>query len=300
MNDCDKKAAAVKQGFRTPIDQSLEDSMREIGIPPRPAILDRIAAEMRGPDPDFNHLAALISADVGLSAGLLKTANSAWFGHHARARTVLQALMILGLDVASRAVAGLILRKIFQGLPVMERFWDASARIARTSGWLVQQLGSADGVAPDEAYTFGLFRDCGLPILMRRFPDYVSVLGEANADAERIFTAVEQAHYPTNHALIGSLLAQNWWLPGETCLAIRHHHDPLALKVGEAGVAPASARLMAVSHFAEFLVERIAGRSRSQEWSKLGVPTRQLLQLDEADVETFLNQAKTVVNDLLA
>lgn len=286
--------------FATPIDKDLEESVRDIGIPPRPAILDRIGAEMRGPDPDFNHLSALISADVSLAAGLLKTANSAYFGHQARARTIVQALMVLGLDIASRAVAGLILRKVFRGLPIMERFWDASARIARTSGWLVLQLGVRDGVGADDAYTFGLFRDCGLPILMRKFPDYVGVLGEANADAERMFTAVEERHYPTNHAMVGCMLAQNWWLPDDTCLAIRHHHDAVVLGSGAGGMPPTSARLTAIAQFAEYLVERVAGRSRSREWDKLGASCRQQLQLDDARIEVLASQAGPVVADLLS
>lgn len=286
--------------FVTPIDETLEDSMREIGIPPRPAILDRIAAEMRSADPDFKHLSALISADVGLAAGLLKTANSAYFGHGSRARTVIQALMILGLDIASRAVAGLILRKVFQGTPIMERFWDASARIARTSGWLVLQLGVRDGVGPDDAYTFGLFRDCGLPILMRRFPDYVSVLGEANADSQRMFTDVEAARYPTNHAVVGSVLAQNWWLPYETTQAIRFHHDALALHAGDGGLSPGSARMTAIAQFAEHLVERVAGRSRSCEWDKLGGICRQRLELDQKRIDLLADQAAPVVADLLS
>jgi len=285
--------------FATPIDGTFEDSIREIGIPPRPAILDRIAAEMRSTDPDFKHLAVLISADVGLAAGLLKTANSAYFGHGARARTVVQALMILGLDIASRAVAGLILRQVFLGTPIMERFWDASARVARTSGWLVLQLGRRDDVGPDDAYTYGLFRDCGLPILMRKFPDYVGVLGEANADGERMFTDVEAARYPTNHAIVGCLLAQNWWLPDDICQAIREHHDAVALGAGSGGLTPACARMIAIAQFAEHLVERLTGRSRSREWEKLGGACRELLGLDERRIEEIAGQAGTVVSDLL-
>ena len=290
----------AQKAFATPIDSAFEESLRDIGIPPRPAILDRIAAEMRGPDPDFNHLSALISADVGLAAGLLRTANSAYFGHHARARTVVQALMILGLDIASRAVAGIILRKVFEGLPIMERFWDASARVARTSGWLACQLGIREGVGADDAYSYGLFRDCGLPILMRRFPTYVSVLAEANADAERMFTAVEQTRYPTNHAIVGAMLAQNWWLPETMHTAIRHHHDVLALTAGAAGLSAASARMIALSQFAEYLVERIAGRSRSREWDKLGRACVQVLELDDARIEYLASQAGPVVADLLS
>ena len=41
---------------------------------------------------------------------------------------------------------------------------------------------------PDDAYTYGLFRDCGIPILMKKFPGYVDVLKAANAETEKGFT----------------------------------------------------------------------------------------------------------------
>ena len=162
----------------------------------------------------------------------------------------------------------------------MERFWDVSARVARVSGWLVGRLGVRDGVRPDDAYTFGLFRDCGIPILMKKFPQYVAILKEADADLDRVFTDVEQVRCPTNHAIVGSLMAQNWWLPEETSEAIRCHHDAVILASGPLVIAPASARMVALAQLAEFLVQRIDGQSTTREWDKLGCTCRQLLALD--------------------
>lgn len=283
-----------------PLDGALEMSLREIGIPPRPVILERIAAEMRKDEPDLRHLANLLSADVSLAAGLLKTANSPFFGLRTKARTVVQALVLLGLDVASRAVAGLILRKIFLATPSMERFWDASSRIARTSGWLVQQLGVGAGVRADDAYTFGLFRDCGLAILVRRFPEYLAVLKSANSDRERSFTAVEEASYPTNHAIVGCLMARDWWLPEDTCLAIRHHHDGIALAAGDGIMPPASARLAALAQLAEYLVQEVTGQSRTVEWEKLGPTCQRVLGLEPGVLEQLLREAPAVTADVIA
>lgn len=279
----------------TGMEAALEQSLLDVGIPPRPLILERVGEEMRKEEPDFRHLGELISADVSLAAGLLKTANSAYFGFRSRARTVTQALVMLGLNVSSRAIAGLALRKVFLAAPAMERFWDASARVARVSGWLVGRLGVRDGVRPDDAYTFGLFRDCGIPILMKKFPQYATILKEADADPERVFTEVEQVRCPTNHAIVGSLMAQNWWLPGETSDAIRCHHDAVILAAGPLGIAPASVRMAALAQLAEFLVQRIGGQSATHEWEKLGCTCRQLLQLDGDGAEALLPDAESVV-----
>lgn len=278
---------------------ALESSLRDIGIPPRPAILDHIAEEMERPEPDFRRLASIISADVALAAGLLRTANSPYFGFETRSKTVMQALLMIGLESASRAIAGLVMRRIFPPLPAIERFWDGSARIARTSGWLVRKLGVRDNVRADDAYTYGLFRDCGIPILMKKFPGYFDVLKAANADPEKSFTAIEQTRCPTNHALVGSLMAHSWLLPDELGDAIRHHHDGGALASTPQGVGPAAARMVALGQLAELLVQRSTGMSMTCEWGKLGDVCRTILGIDGEAVETLVAEASTVVADIL-
>ena len=84
------------------VDGVLERSLRDLDIPPRPLILDRIRDEMHRPEPDPGRIARLIGRDVGLAAGLIKTANSPYFGYTLRARSVAEALLMLGLDTASR------------------------------------------------------------------------------------------------------------------------------------------------------------------------------------------------------
>lgn len=284
-----------------PLDASLVDAVRQIGIPPRPAILDAIAVEMRKAEPDFRRLATLICADVGLAAGLLKTANSPFFGFRTRARTVVQALMMLGLDIAGRAIAGLILRKMFLASPAMERFWDASARVAQASGWLVGRLGGGDGdgVRSDEAYTFGLFRDCGIPLLLRKYPAYEALLQRANGESLRSFTAVERDALPTDHAIVGSMLAQSWWLPEETWQAVRSHHDFVALNAGGGGLPPASLRLIALAQLAEHLVQRLTGLSQTREWDKMGGACCAVLGVDGDELERLAEEARPAVAEVI-
>src|SRR5512142_2795422 len=107
------------------IDPHLERSLLGIQLPPCPQILIRIMAEMHKEEPDYHRLSDLISADVVLAAGLIKTTNSPFFARPQRARTVHDALSILGLRAASHTIAGIILRNLFPNTPNMVRFWDA-------------------------------------------------------------------------------------------------------------------------------------------------------------------------------
>lgn len=282
----------------TRVASMLESAIRDIGIPSRPSILDRINTEMHKDEPDFHHLAHIIGSDVGLAAGLIAISNSPYFGFRGRARSVNEALMILGLDVASRAIAGLILRKIFPDTPALERFWHASAMVARLSGWLAQHtLGNGHKIRADDAYTFGLFRDCGIAILLNRFTYYPTVLKNANGERELSFTAVEEAQCPTNHAIVGSMLAQSWWLPEEICLAIRHHHDyaVLAQQDGATVLPAASLGLIATAQFSEHLLQHHTGLSKTQEWDKAGDVCMDLLKIDEKDLESIYEESAFVI-----
>ncbi|WP_298598345.1 HDOD domain-containing protein [Zoogloea sp.] len=279
------------------VDGVLERSLRDLDIPPRPLILDRIRDEMHRPEPDPGRIARLIGRDVGLAAGLIKTANSPYFGYTLRARSVAEALLMLGLDTASRAIAALSLRRAFPDGARYERFWHNSAQIAALSGWLAQRC-SGLGVPADNAYTYGLFRDCGIVILLRRYADYPRVLAAANADPEGSFTGHERAALPTEHALVGSLLAQDWWLPDALALAIRHHHARPLLEHPDAGLPTPSASLVALAQTAERLVQLATGGACTAEWAKLGPACLARLGLAEEGMEALAGEAAALLGDI--
>jgi len=116
------------------IDDQLERTILDVGIPPCPEVLARFMKEMRNFEPDFNRLEKIIATDVSISAGLIKTVNSSLFNLRQKVRTVKEALAILGTKTTMQTVAGIILRNAFPKVPDLERFWDSSARLARISG----------------------------------------------------------------------------------------------------------------------------------------------------------------------
>lgn len=276
------------------VEVQLENSLWKIGIPPCPVILKQISAEIQKDDPDFNYLSQTIAKDVALAASLISITNSPYFGFRGRVNSAREALMMLGLNVAGKAIAGIVMRRSFPNSLQLERFWDASARIARLSGWLAQRV-TRNKLRADDAYTFGLFRDCGIPILLSRFPGYVDILNTANHEETRSFTATEEINLPTNHAVVGYLMAQSWWLSDETSLSIRHHHDIDILNTPAIPPTLNTRHLIAVSQLAEHLLQRHSGLCHTKEWNKLGAACLHLLKLTEDDVERILADAVPVI-----
>jgi len=287
-------ASATLQSKR--VDGSLDSTFNGSGIPIRPVILDRVHIEMEKEEPDLNLLARIISADVALSGGLISIANSPYFGFHGRVRSVNEALMVLGFDVACRAIAGLILRKLFPVTVALERFWDASMSIARLSGWLAQHPDIGKKIQANDAYTFGLFRDCGIAVLLHRLPSYPAVLMQANEEKILSFTQIEEIQCPTNHAVIGGLLAQSWRLSEEISTAILLHHEYAILHKNDSTILPPATRcLIAIAQLAEHIFQHHTGLSKSQEWSKSGIFCMQILEINENQLANFYEKGAPIL-----
>ena len=265
------------------IDDIFEQTIKGITIPPRPVILEHVQEEMRKEEASLKRLGKLISADVSLSASLMKISNSAYFGIRTKVHSVDQALTMLGLNVASRAIAAACMRQSFPLTPPLVRFWKGSAQIAALSGWLAKN--NPKSMLPaDVAYTFGLFRDIGIAILLLRYPRYVETLASANHETERSFTDVEQRDFGTDHARVGYVLAMNWNLPEDICLSIRSHHELQAMDQAESGVPLASQYLIATSQTAEHILHCITGLSSTSEWKKIGPACLRILGLSEDEL----------------
>ncbi len=271
----------------------LSNELLSVGIPSRPVVLASIEKEMLSSAPCYGTLEKIISIDVGLSASLLKIANSAFFGCSGHVRSVNEALQILGLNTVSTAVAALSLRKAFGNIRNMERFWDSSARIAQLSGWLATQLTFPDQrIKPEEAFTFGLFRDCGIPILMGHYSNYIAILSAANAEAHRAFTAVEDDEIAVDHAMIGAMLAKKWQLPVDFQAAIAGHHDSDVIRGLSSHAIPDIARyFISISQLAEHIFQRLSGMNKTQEWIKLGDLCLDILGIKEPDTDLLMEAA---------
>lgn len=233
------------------LDQAAEVTVRSIGIPPCPMILTGVVREMRADEPNFRRIALLISSDVGLAATTIKTANSALFGLPRAAGTVQDALTYLGVQAVAQVVTGLLLRQAFavSNSAAMKTFWERSSRRAARTGQLAQTLRAAD---PSAAYTFGLFRDCGMAIMLRKFKDYAALLSRNDADG-LLFVHLENERFALDHARVGRLLAQSWQLPETMCAAILHHHDAGAMRGSHVSLDPGSMRLIALAALADHL-----------------------------------------------
>ena len=101
---------------------------------------------------------------------------------------------------------------------------------------------------------------------------------------------------PTNHAVIGSLLAQSWWLPEEMSTGIRLHHDYTILQKNESTLLPPTTRgLIAIAQLAEHIFQHHTGLSRTQEWKKSSEVCMQLLEIDDDKLVRLYEESAPVL-----
>lgn len=228
----------------------VEHILQGISIPPRPSLLGEVDRELGKAEPDLRHTASLIGKDVALSAAVLKTLNSPLFALRSKVANIPQAVMLLGARNTRCVITGLVLRNSLAGAAAsLERFWDSAEKVASINAFICSRLPRAPR---EEAYTFGLFRDCGIPLLMQRFPDYRETLNLA-ANHERALTDVERLRHGTTHDAVGRIIAQKWGLSDAVCQAIHHHHRPMI--VGQDGQEPLVKTLVAINFLAEHIIE---------------------------------------------
>ncbi|EKT4467224.1 HDOD domain-containing protein [Pseudomonas putida] len=258
-------------------------------MPPQPQIMVDLQFEQYMPDPDLETIARLIAQDPGLSGALLKLVNSPHFGLANKIGSIQRAVNLLG----SRSIINLINAQSIKGemsdetIVTLNRFWDTAQDVAMTCLTLAKRTGIQ---AVDEAYTLGLFHDCGVPLMLKRFPDYMEVLeaSYANAGMDTRVVDTENRTFNTNHAVVGYFTAKSWRLPEHISSAIANHHNALAIFRDESSRNTQLKNLLAVLKMAEHICasHRVLGnQAQDHEWSVVGPLVLDYIGLSEYDFE---------------
>ena len=270
--------------------EQIQQSLQGISVPPQPQIMVDLQMEQYMPDPDLEVIAKLISQDPGLSGALLKIVNSPYYGLSNKITAIQRAVNLLG----SRSIINLINAQSIKGelnddaIVTLNRFWDTAQDVAMTCLTLAKRVGVQAG---DEAYALGLFHDCGIPLMIKKFPDYMKVLEQAyaNASAECRVVDTENKQYNTNHAVVGYYTAKSWRLPEHVTQAIANHHNALAIFSDESSRNTPLKNLLAILKMAEHICAsfRVLGnQSEDHEWNSVGPLVLDYMGLSEYDFET--------------
>lgn len=230
-----------------------------ISIPTQPKIIIEINNEIKKPEANIMRVSEIISRDVAMSAKLLKVINSAFFGLRENVDSIDRALSLMGLKNFNNIIMSSAFRDSMekQGAGT-EKFWNHSMTAAMVSSHIAKKVGYP---SEEQAYIAGLFHDCGISLLTKKFPEYASLtdyaLSIVNSEALRGDTksiiGIEDERFATHHCAIGYLVAKTWRLSAPVVEAIWYHHYTNI----DIHKDPASRRLASILILADYISSHI-------------------------------------------
>ncbi len=166
-----------------------------------------------------------LTTDPGLSARVLRLANSAFYGQR-NVENVEQAVIIIGENDLVSLVISTEVINAFQAANHkldMRTFWQQNIFTAISAKIIARRLQQDKG----RLFTIGLLRCVGQLLIHQGLPtaaEHISKLSKANPDKPLHHIETEVLKY--NHAEISAHLLAHWQLPSTITQAIRYYLQP--------------------------------------------------------------------------
>ncbi|MCU6435737.1 HDOD domain-containing protein [Undibacterium sp. Jales W-56] len=195
-------------------------------LPTLPLVAQDLLSNLDDDNISLDEISEKVARDQSLAAGVLRAANSSFYGSNSKVVTIQQAVSMLGI----RRVKNLIrLTAISNSFPPsrcrnfdFQAFWSHSIATAECAELISRTL----HMKHDFAFTAGLLHDIGRLVLVTRFPaQYEQVILHRQQEDCYLLQA-EQAVMGIDHVVAGLALADQWQFSEAIHDAIRGHHDP--------------------------------------------------------------------------
>lgn len=192
-------------------------------FPSLPEITIRLRSTLNDPNCDIASAAKLLKTDPGLSAFILRVANSVRYMSRVPPKNIESALRRIGLETTSRLATTFAVRSSFStSNPVLKKLFIKSYRhatkISVISYYLAHQFSGFDA---SKALLAGLLQDIALPPIMLRLSKRPEVLRN---HFNRTMVVDELA------PLVGVLILNNWGFDEDLVEVVRSrkqwHRDP--------------------------------------------------------------------------
>ncbi len=194
-------------------------------LPVFPAVASRLVTMVSQEDASFRKVADLIGRDTGLTADLMRLANSPLIGLRLEIRSVLRAISVLGVSRVKTLAMTIALRNFAlpaAGSEVFKECWRHSLACA----FSCEELAAACSRDKDEGYTAGLMHDIGRLALLAAYPEEYSAMVKLAREQQKDLMQAERDTFEVDHCFAGGKLLREWKFPAEICEAAQMHHIP--------------------------------------------------------------------------
>jgi putative nucleotidyltransferase with HDIG domain len=192
-------------------------------LPVFPAVASRLVTMVSREDASFRQVADLIGKDTGLTADLIRLANSPLIGCRFEIRSVLHAISVLGVNRVKTLAMTIALRNFAlpaAGTEVFKECWRHSLACA----FSCEELAAVCERDKDDAYTAGLMHDIGRLAMLAASPEEYSQMVKEAREKQKDLLLAERDTFGMDHCLVGVRLLREWKFPAELCDAVQKHH----------------------------------------------------------------------------
>lgn len=210
-------------------------------LPSIPVVIQEVIASFKNANVDNATLARKIAQDQGLSAKVLRIANSSFYGLPRKTGSIQDAMVVLGFN----SIRSLVLSAGFVHAfpPSSGRLFDRHAywvRSLRVAGY-AKSLARCLKQDQQMAFSAGMFHDIGQLVLDVCIPEQFARMLEQQKASGQSLIEIEQAQLGCDHALIGAEVVKRWNFPPEIEHAARYwrtpDHEPFEPMTGMVHVA---------------------------------------------------------------
>jgi len=193
-------------------------------LPSIPRVVSEVAAELNKQDPDPRRISDAIGTDPGLTARLLKLANSAFFGLSREILSVQDAVNILGFNQLRTTVQAVALGSSFNAVPGvnLEQFWRYSLNSAKICRTLALSMRHNEGAA----FTAGLVHAVGDLVLHIGMPEKIARIDWSVSPFDMKRAEAERAALGYTYADVSAAFAAQWDFPDLIVRALQHQLLP--------------------------------------------------------------------------
>jgi len=261
-------------------------------IPVFPQTITRIIQVAEDDRSDAKDLEREIMKDQGLTAKILKLANSAYYGASRNIKSVVEATVLLGFQaIKSMVFATTVGKVLVRELPGYalgkEELWRQSQICAITARVIAKKIRYRK---PDQVYTAGLLRDIGKVILDHHMKEQYTLIVETVGKQTKSFIEVEEDILGYNHAEVGARIGEKWLLPEDLVEAIRYHHTPEKATINK--------EMTAMIHIADGLVMMMGFHIGIDGLSyNFSEEAMNRLKLEESMLEEIMSEVADIVGN---
>jgi len=199
-------------------------------LPFSPVILQKIFSQTGDNSVSpIEEIAETIEGDQGLTAKILRLANSAFYGLQAQVTNVSRAISVLGLNEIKSIVVAVGVAAMGKNKKPPETFdltayWSHQLRV----GMAAKRLASLVHLDnPDDLFTSGLLHDLGKLLIAIHAPADWQAIDETAREGNLPTHEAEDAHWALEHGVVGSMTLKSWNLPPELTEPVNWHHSPM-------------------------------------------------------------------------